>query len=79
MSEHNEPTEAERSVLTAYCDALTSLTNVSQAHVRPEVLADCLISGAAKILRGLHGAPIAAERLRQCANLIDEQHPTAKH
>lgn len=79
MTEHAEPSEAERTVLRAFIQAVTELANVSQAHVPLAVLADALHSAGAEILRQLYGPTVAAERLRQAADLIEPQNPTAKH
>jgi hypothetical protein len=55
------------------------MTNLCRTEVRPEVLADAMLSGAAEILRGLHGARIAAERLRQAAAVIEHKHGETAH
>jgi hypothetical protein len=74
-----EPSEAERTVLHAFIRAMTDVTNTCRTEVPLEVLADAMLSGAAEILRKLHGAPIAAERIRQVAAEIERRYPEPKH
>jgi hypothetical protein len=63
-------------VLHKYIEALTEMTNTCRAEVPAEILADALISGGVEILRKMHGAKIAAARLRQTADVVEQRHPT---
>ena len=74
-----EPTETERAVLHGFIQGIVKLTNIAGMHVRMEELADALISGGVEMLRKIHGTPIAAERLRQVAAVIEAEHPVERH
>ena len=75
----SEPTDAEREALRAFIEAMTSLTRASQTHVPLQVLGDALHSAGAVILTKLYGPALAAERLRQAADLVEMQDPEVSH
>jgi hypothetical protein len=75
----DEPTETEVTVLHAFIRAMTDLTNTCRTEVPLEVLADALISGGVETLRKLYGPQVAAERLREAADLIEVRNPIERH
>jgi hypothetical protein len=75
----DDTTKTERTVLEQYCHALTELTNMCATEVRPELLADALLSGGIEMLRKKYGAKVAVERVRQAARAVVERNPEVKH
>jgi hypothetical protein len=70
---------AEMAVIEGFTKIVMQLADKSAEVVRPEVLADCLISTGAHVIAGIHGARIAAERLRQVANLMEATRGETSH
>ena len=62
-------------LLDGYIDALTRLTNilVVDGGMSPDLAADALLSGGTELLRKVHGAAGAADRLRHVADAVERE------
>ena len=79
MSDEQTPSDLppdiqQTALLNEFVRGMTEMVNIFlKGDLEPHYVADALLSGSAEIIRKQHGAALAADMLRNCADIVERE------
>ena len=70
--------DQQDALLRAFAEGLTQLCGLF-GELDRELMADALVSGGVEILRRRDGVQVAADRLREAADVVELKNPVERH